>query len=612
MAALLLLWFLAAAFAPLRAQVPISRPIPPPPAAASNAESASPARIEGRVVSLVGDPLRKANLRLQGMFRPPSPGSTQPPVTTNYTTTSDAEGNFVFEEIEPGGFTLQAERAGYVRASYGAKGAGQPTTQITLRPGQKMTGVLMTMTPQALIAGKVTDEDGDPFPAVSVQVHRVVWNQGRRQLQSMNAASSQPDGTFMIGNLAAGKYYLSATNNTQFRNMNSGTRERSGRKGPPEEYLTTYYPNALDSSLAAPVELTAGIDVRGIEIRMRKSRTFRLSGRVVNSSGASPVGAVLMLRSATSVDAFDLNRSTQFIRDNNGAFEFNYLLPGAYIITTQPGSNVRGPDGSVGPPLLGRLAVNLGNDDLDNLVMTLGPGGEISGQFILDGVGPLNAEARAKLASKGSANSAGASAPTRGGLPNLQLSVAEGFGFGAPNIQNKEDGSFTVKTIPPERYRLNTYGLPSGTYIKQIRYGGQDITHSLLDLTASLSGQLEIVLSPNAASISGVVQNEKGEPVKEIMVTISQRLDLQPGSQEFFRSLRTDAKGAFNLTGLAPGEYRVLAWEQVDNGMVTDPEFRAKFDSKATVVKLQENSRETIETKLLPLDAIEAEAAKIR
>jgi hypothetical protein len=56
----------------------------------------------------------------------------------------------------------------------------------------------------------------------------------------------------------------------------------------------------------------------------------------------------------------------------------------------------------------------------------------------------------------------------------------------------------------------------------------------------------------------------------------------------------------------------VLAWEDVDAQLVTDPEFRAFFDGSSVEIQLSENSKQNLELKLLPRDAIEAEAAKLR
>jgi hypothetical protein len=139
-ALLLLLCFLA--------QGPSDPPRTPSTLSTDAAQTQSPARLEGRVVNLVGDPLRKATLRLQGLQTVTPGGVSQaPPSMTNYTTASDTDGNFVFEDVDPGRYNLSADRTGYVRTVYGSKGFNIPTTPLTLSASQKMTGVLIKMTP---------------------------------------------------------------------------------------------------------------------------------------------------------------------------------------------------------------------------------------------------------------------------------------------------------------------------------------------------------------------------------------------------------------------------------------------------------------------------------
>ena len=95
-------------------------------------------------------------------------------------------------------------------------------------------------------------------------------------------------------------------------------------------------------------------------------------------------------------------------------------------------------------------------------------------------------------------------------------------------------------------------------------------------------------------------------------------MTLGPASAElaaqslFFRDTRTGPDGNFTIKSLPPGEYRILAWEEVDYGLGSDPEFRPHFDSRSVVVKLSEGSHETSDVALLSRDAIEVEAAKVR
>jgi len=47
------------------------------------------------------------------------------------------------------------------------------------------------------------------------------------------------------------------------------------------------------------------------------------------------------------------------------------------------------------------------------------------------------------------------------------------------------------------------------------------------------------------------------------------------------------------------------------DGIITVPEFRARFESQCARVKLAENSHESVELKLITKEAMDAEAAKI-
>jgi hypothetical protein len=65
------------------------------------------------------------------------------------------------------------------------------------------------------------------------------------------------------------------------------------------------------------------------------------------------------------------------------------------------------------------------------------------------------------------------------------------------------------------------------------------------------------------------------------------------------------------MKSLPPGDYRVIAWEDVDPNLVQDPEFRARFDGNSATVKLSESSHETTDPKLVSRETIESEAAKL-
>ena len=92
-------------------------------------------------------------------------------------------------------------------------------------------------------------------------------------------------------------------------------------------------------------------------------------------------------------------------------------------------------------------------------------------------------------------------------------------------------------------------------------------------------------------------------------------MDAGPSGERRSRLLQTTVTGPdgqFQFTSLAPGEYRVAAWEQIDAGLGIVPEFRAKFESQATTVRLNENDHAQIEPTPIAREAIEAEAARFK
>jgi protocatechuate 3,4-dioxygenase beta subunit len=554
---------------------------------AGTPSSGDKARIEGQIITITGEPLKKAAVRLQGNSTATA-GSVGTSMPTAYTAQSDAAGNFVIEDVEPGRYTLSADRPGYVRGVYGPR--ANATTPLVLTAGQKMTGLSIKLTPEGSISGKITDEDGDPVGRAQVTIHQSRYQNGHRYLMMAgSAANTDKDGTFQISGLAAGRYYLTAADLQGFVLM--GPADVPGTKGPEMSYVATYYPNGTDPSSAVGIDVTSGNEVRGIEIRLQKARIFRVRGHI--DTDAPVTNTSLQLVSQDSPDAWILNSSRAMSQVRpDGTFVFERVLAGTYLIRSQVLRSTNEP----GPAtlLFSRQLVTVSNANVDNLEVRLTPAGDISGRITTEG--------REQTAQSG----------TPAARPVLQFAPLQtGFG-GNIGTQSNPDGAFVLKNVPPDIYRVAVNQLPAGTYVKTIRFGGADVTKSALDTTSGASGQIEVVLSPEAADVSGVVHNAQGDVVAGVSVslwepdtanTLPQALIYQRGT--------TDQNGHFQFRNLAPGEYRVAAWEQ-SNSNVDDPQFRAKFEAQAATVKLAASAHATNDAPLISQEAIDLEAAKLR
>jgi hypothetical protein len=52
-------------------------------------------------------------------------------------------------------------------------------------------------------------------------------------------------------------------------------------------------------------------------------------------------------------------------------------------------------------------------------------------------------------------------------------------------------------------------------------------------------------------------------------------------------------QGKFQFTNIAPGDYQLYAWQEVESGAWLDSDFLAPFEEKATSVTVTEGSQST-------------------
>jgi protocatechuate 3,4-dioxygenase beta subunit len=568
-------------------------------APAATADSGQKIRLEGTILSVNGDMVRKATVRLQGT----SSQSGQPAQPTSYIDTTDSAGKFLFDAVPPGRYTLSAEKPGFVTARYGARSNTTAGTQLILTAGMEMKDLTIKMTPHGVIAGKVVDHDGDPLTSVQVQAMRSTYLGGRKQLQPTAGAQTNDLGEYRLINLAPGRYYISATDRRPIQNF---LQERPGRAGTVKEgNITTYYPNGADLSNAVAVEVAAGGEMRGMDIRLLQVKVYAMRGKVTSASGTPP-SAFLQLMHKDAVNMLPGLNGTSQVRPD-GTFEFNDLVPGAYVLQL---AQVVVNGSQTAADLTGRMEVTVGDADIENLVLPLIPRPEITGTVTVED-GDIASLIKPPQTPIGVAGPANVAILQPGRLSFTLVPTDPLSSGGAPNAQVKDDGTFKLSNVGLGKYALNLNAMGQGTYLKSARFAGQDVTKSVIDTTSGSGGTLELVLSSKSADIKGSVQNDKAEARSGVMVTLWPKIaDASPTGGT--RSASTDQNGGFQFRGLAPGDYYIAAWEELDFGLAQSSEFLNHFTTEAASVTLSESSHETRDVKIVPADKVAAEVAKLQ
>jgi len=550
--------------------------VPPPPAGAKGS-------LAGKVVNAVnGSAMADVVVTLRGQFSTAGPPRGTPVVT-------DDQGRFSFPDLAPGQYSLNAMEQRFLAEPSGALGG--LNGQVIVGEGQQVSAYIMKLAPAGVIAGTVKDEFGEPALGARVQAYRYRNQLGQRQLMVTGSTQTDDLGRYRIPNLAPGDYYVEvakapprvppltmrvesvATNPvTEITTPIESPTPRIGQTSPVEtiagpiptgetDYVAMWYPNAAQASGASAVRLAVGATAGNIDMTWRKTAVVRIRGKLENAPGGA---ATITLKPKDSSGAYPSVASAIVARD--GTFEISAVPAGSYTLIAR----------SANPSGLGGLsssmavqAIEVKDSPIEGIQMALGAGRSIKGSVRMEGGGAF----------------------PRPGF--FSLRALDGFPSGTINIGG--DGTFTVNNVFPLVYTLNSQNLPANTYIKSIRYGGQELPLSGFELKGD--GQLEVVLSGAAAVLEGSVTGADGKPAGLAGIVVA-----PAAGPSQVRTGNADANVNFYFANLPPGDYRVIAWDAAAPEASDPPESLGPFARYAKTVTVGESAHEKLQTTVVPAE----------
>jgi protocatechuate 3,4-dioxygenase beta subunit len=521
--------------------------------------------ISGRVVKAgTGEPLKNVLLTIRGADLPdePSrPGDPQSPLAR-----TDADGQFVLKEIEPGRYYLSAAYPGFVSQQYGQKSPRRPGAVIELGSGKNMKGVVFSLAPASVISGRILDSDGAPMPGARVLVLRTFYVRGQRRMSPVGVASSNDLGEYRVPGLSAGNYYIFVM--VTRRLFVNGAQTFSWALPPDSSwaYVSTYYPGTSDPEKAARIEIRAGEEAHSIDVTMLSAPSVRIHGRITNEvSGelTSDVGVRLLRRGAAFYDNAPQLTTIDY---DNGAFQIAGVTPGSYnIMAFYP---------DAGMMRIAQQPLDVGSGDIGGIELEITSGVEISGRLVFDG---------------------NTNHPPLGFEVNP---VARGDGFFmVESGRMRPDGSFTISGVEPGLYDLKVTGPMPDAYLKSARAGGLDVLVNGLRVTREgAGGTVDLILGAIGGLVQGRVVDNESQPVAGTIVAIVP--DVQRRTQSsLFLTTTTDSNGQFVLRAIPPGDYSLFAWEDIEDGAWTNNEYLKSIEGLGKPVHLTEGSSEKIELK---------------
>jgi hypothetical protein len=425
-----------------------------------------------------------------------------------YGAISDAAGRFSIAGLPAGVYRLVLRHRGYVFVKCGDRSGGIP--KLALKAGQHMTDLKAELTRSAVIAGRVTDQSGDPVPDVLVFTERLP---GRVSLPWQTGGAATTDDR--------GDYRMSVPPETLYVRA---WPQWSGCQVPDEaaQVSRTYYPSAASQAAAVVLDATPGRELSGIDIRMIRQPLFSIGG-VVRGRPNTPVA--LERGRAAGWYSGCMSGST----DSAGRFQFDRLVPGSYRVTVDsPGAQF----------FSGPVDLKAGGGDVANLVLAWGAGGELPGTLEMAAPAP------------------GQQRPARMTVWLTPTDISGAYVNPLADVDAK--GEFRLLHVGPGRFRVTVFGLPGNDYVDSVTLDGNAAPGGLLEVPRTIAGsKLRIVVKPNGAELSGRVMETSGDRLDSATVILADSLDLDrcetisavvlPNRTYQFRHVR-------------PGKYRVLAF----------------------------------------------------
>ena len=470
---------------------------------------------------------------------------------------TDSEGRFSVPQLPADKYSLQASHRGYIAAAYDEHESG--STAIVTGEGLVSTGLRFLLAPQAVIFGVITDDSGDPVPNATVSLYRLNPGAGPGKMVHMRGAGTDELGNYEISHLPPGSYFLCVTATPWYASR------RQARDGNPLSpsvpgnqtrspldvaYPATYYPDAADSSFAAPIAVTAGERVP-INVTLHPVPAIHVTMQLP----AGPNGQFSMPQLHREVfgnpDSVQANVSSFSGHGSPVTVDISGIAPGAYEM------ELNDPNGESSRV----TTVDLNSDqaiDVSSAVTLV----EVSGKVAM---------------------ASGEAPPS-----SLYAMLAPQQSEQQTTAPIEPDGSFRLRSIRP------------GTYEFSVHAFGYPMTATHLTATgASLKGHLLTVgsepvtltaeLAESSATVNGFATQD-GKRTSGIF------LELIPknatAGRAAFAVNQSDSDGSFNFPHILPGEYTLVAIQEGWTLDWTTPEIMAPYLAKGLRVLVPPHSQE--------------------
>jgi len=406
--------------------------------------------------------------------------------------------------------------------------------------------------PWGSLRGRVVDEDGKPAPGVRVE------GPGR------DGAVTGEDGEFEFHELRPGSYTLVAKPEPKIR-MEDGVRLGT---------VAIYYPSATEPAEAVRIPVRAGENVSGLEIRLKSVPVHRVAGIVLDEAGKPVAHATVKLMgppgnarqpiifSPGSSYTMGLVPEPEVARiesHEDGMFEFAAVEPGDWRL-----SAVMGVDDDM--PLAGVGSALVSEKDVEDIQIRL--------------AAPFPVEVTMDWGS--------AQAPARGGYGWRPVVLMPMEGQPSLNVDPAKNAG-RINGIFPGRYRVTPMSTGPEVYASAAMREGRDVAGQAVEFAPG-AAPLQVIYKSGLGKVRGTVEHGEGSMVMLV--------PHDGGETSTIGIVKCGAGGSFEINGVIPGDYHIVAFDHPDEGGVQWDDLLTRIVPIASNVRVESGSTASVDLRI--------------
>jgi protocatechuate 3,4-dioxygenase beta subunit len=571
-------------------------------------------RLSGSVVDdATGQPVRRARVSLRSAE-----------TRVDHAVMTDDTGRFSLMNLPAGRYSLTATKPAFVTAYYGSRRPGRgPGVPVALTDGSALDDVVMRMARGGVVSGRVTDEFGQPVPGASVRVMQERSGTPALVAGLRSAADTDDRGEYRVYGLAPGDYVVMVNPPRQSRSeirqlttsdvdavLQDADRPASGPVdlgGRTVGFAPVYYPGTMSPSGATRVGVASGQMLENIDIPVQRVPTARIEGIITGPDGQPVQGVSALLLPYEDGSPVAITTTSVIQTDAEGRFTATNVVPGRYKLsarssgaqggvgvmqlggegvfiarrawTATPGAPAEAPASEDPPtPLWAEAIVDVNGQDITGLALTMQEGMTISGRVVFEGDRPAPEE-------------------LTGISVNVTPSERGGISLGVPGSQVNADGTFTIEGVTPGSYQLRSTVPASGFtpdspwQMKSAMVDGRDTLDTNLEVLAGQPpSDVVLTFTDRQTALTGTVLDPADAPVSDLTILVfpANPEFWSPTSRRMPQPQQPDSNGQFRFEGLPPGEYRLAAVTEIEDGNWGDPAYMEQVAAAGIPLTLAE------------------------